>query len=150
MSAVRMFVRHRRSPLPCRDECGADQRQEQIVNLSRRKRALCVDPPVQHENKRTHDVLRQQGGRNGESIVLQREGRRLDFVSNAVDQQLAKVTMHDAASSPTRLEIRGVSTLAYVFEERKTERYDFAERCQVRGKLTRGRRMQDVVDAACQ
>ena len=65
MSAVRMFLTHRPSSMPCRREGRADERQEQIVNLARRERVVAVDPPVQHENKRTDDVLREQVGRNG-------------------------------------------------------------------------------------
>jgi len=61
-------------------------------------------------------MRRQQVSRNGWRVILQRQGRRFDFMSHAVDQQLAKMAMYDRAFSPARLQYRRVPTLADVFE----------------------------------
>ena len=66
--AVGMLVIHCPSPLSRRSEDRTDQRQKEIVNLSGREPAPRIDPPVQHENERANDVLRQQVSRDRETI----------------------------------------------------------------------------------
>src|SRR5262245_58181195 len=116
MRAVRMVVRHRRSSLRCRREDRTDQRQVQLVNLAGRERAPGIDPPVQYQNERADDVLRQQIGGNSWRAFLQRDGYCIDLATDSISQQRAEMSMYNGASPPARFQVRRVSTLAHVFK----------------------------------
>src|SRR5262249_60037335 len=102
-------------------------------HFARRHRPPALDPPVQDEDERRHDVFGREVRRNRGASIGPLECLS-DFAPDVPGEHSAKMLMDDVSSASAHLRPGGMTTLPDVVEHRKTEPQDVSETTGARGQ----------------